>query len=258
MLINSIVLPFIGSREEDQITFQYLLQDVGPDRAQITIPQWVVSRERIHEGDLIHFHLPFLLNDTLFTRGEIDSALWDAALPGQTCTARILSSAGEPPPPIYIHVAPEGAHIDLTEFQVPAELFSRIVKDALLLKKGILIYLNHLIPYFSRIGGYPKKEYPLLRAAMLEDIRKRVAENAAKIETLLECAQADCSDPGRLANVLDLENIRTAMESEIYSDLFRTTFADERVTAYIDAIKNLEKKLYTSYNLLVMLYVKSL
>jgi hypothetical protein len=258
MIVESIVLPFIGSREEDQVTFQYLLQDVGPDRAQIALPQWVVSRERLREGDLIHFHLPFLVDGSLFSRGKIDAVRMDEDLPGQICTAGILPSPEAAPPMIYIHIAPEGAHIDLTSFHAPAEILPRIVKDALLLKKGILIYLNHLIPYFSRIGGYPEKEYPLLREALLEDIRKRVAENAAKIEFLLECANRHCPDLKQLSKFLDLEQIRAMMESEIYSELFRTTFADERVTAYIDAIKNLEKKLYTHYNLLVMLYVKSL
>jgi len=257
MIVDSIVLPFIGSREEDQVTFQYLLQDVGPEGAQIAIPQWVVNRERIHEGDLIDFHLPFRLNDTLYSRGKIRTAHWDESLTAQICSACILTSP-EQTAPIFIDISPEEAHINLTSFHAPAELLSRIVKDALLLKKGVLIYLNHLIPYFSRIGGYPAEEYPLLRQSLLEDIRRKVADNVANIETLLACTYRHCKDFSTLSKFLDLEQVRSMMESEIYRDLFLATFDDRRVTAYIDAIKRLEKKLYTHYNLLVMLYVKSL
>ena len=57
--IESIVLPFLGSRELDFQPFEYLLQDVSPGGVKISIPSWVQGRESINRGERVNLHVPF-------------------------------------------------------------------------------------------------------------------------------------------------------------------------------------------------------
>jgi hypothetical protein len=127
-----------------------------------------------------------------------------------------------------------------------------------MLKKGVTIYLNHLIPYFSRISGYPSKDYPLLKEYMLNDIRENVKKNQNKIEELYEKVKNVSFARSPLATIIDLEELRNAMESEISSDLFKITFDNDVVLSYVNEIKTIEKKLYSHYNTVVILYIQSL
>ena len=58
--VASIVLPFLGSRENDFSPFQYLLSNLSPHGAKILIPRWLALRERLNPGEVIDFHAPFL------------------------------------------------------------------------------------------------------------------------------------------------------------------------------------------------------
>jgi len=62
--IDVINLPFLGSKEEDHLCFQYLLTDVGRSGVRIAIPKWVVNRELIRKGDIINFQEGIMDNKT--------------------------------------------------------------------------------------------------------------------------------------------------------------------------------------------------
>ena len=260
MTIDSIVLPFMGTREEDHAPFQYILHDINRDQAEILIPKWVVSREKLRVNDLINFHLPFCLNRDIFEQGQIVSSRWDADREALACTACLacMKDALPTAPPIFISITTSGFAIDLREFAVPENVFFEVLRDAALLKKGILIYFNHLIPFFSRISAYPTEEYALLRTSLFMEIRNRINENVQRLEAWSEGIEQKVCTQSDIAACVDLEEYRKVMESEIYSDLFEMTFAEERVMAYIQGIKALEKKLYSHYNTIVMLYIKAI
>lgn len=75
--IDSIVLPFIGSRADEYQAFQYLLQDVSPGGVRIAAPRWAVSRERLQKGDRIHLHIPFRLGSSVLESGQVVWERWD-------------------------------------------------------------------------------------------------------------------------------------------------------------------------------------
>jgi hypothetical protein len=169
-----------------------------------------------------------------------------------------LETGSQQNTPAFITLDTRGSHLDFKGFFAAVDLLFRILKDSALLKKGVLIYLNHLIPYFSRISGYPVEDYPRLRNFVLMDIREKVKDHYGKLEALAEVLRENIRTLADIPRFVDLEELRAMVESEISTDLFHITFDSQRVVSYLAAIKELENKLYSNYNMVVMLHIKSL
>lgn len=242
--LDEINLPFLGSKEADNICFQYLLLEVSPNGARIAIPKWVVNREFIKNGDIINFHLPFEVGGRYHNQGKIVWSKWDDNSQSELCGVYVENKnqplyTGEPLYP-------------------PEKCVVKLLKDSMLLKKGVHIYLGHLIPYFSRITRYSQKDYPQLKAIFLEDVRARVMEHYLNIQGLYESAKKEICAASDIAKFIDLEELRTNIESEIYVEVFNIAFSDENIKPYLNAIKKLENRLYFNYNMIVIFYINSL
>ncbi len=254
---DSVVLPFLGSREEDHLCFEYLPMDISAHGLRFAIPHWVVSRERLKQGDDVNFHVPFRLYDVNFSQGKVIWSKWDDELQSQVCGVR-MERKSPLHCPLFISLDSREVGIDLQEFVSEEDLILKVLKDSILLKKGVLIYLNHLIPYFSRVTLYPAEEFPLLKEYLLDDVKNRITDNRKKLEALYERAELELRAGTEVPVFLDLEELRSMVESEIYLDLFKITFASEAILPFLAAIKELERKQYTNYNTMVMMYIKSL
>ena len=250
--ICSVVLPFLGTRVSDHQPFQYLLQDVSPGGIRIALPRWTVSRECLQLDDLIDFHVPFQMGGHVLSIGKIAWLRWDeeheAQLVGASLTRRAPAFY-----PIYLEVESRGVTLNLTDFQSAGDILAKVVKDAVLLKRGLLIYLRHLEAFFSRVGGLSPEEYGDFREQILEDVRAKVQKNAAWLEGFLERVRAKPE-----VHELDLEELRAVMEPEIYLDIFRFALGSQTTRLYMAAMKELEKKTYSAYNAIVMLYISAL
>lgn len=254
---HSVVLPFLGSREEDHLCFEYIPLDISAHGIRITIPQWVVSREKLRNEDAVDLHVPFRLNDANFSQGKIAWSKWDDQLQAEAYGIR-LDRKTPLHCPVFIAFETREVGIDLQNFASEEDLALKILKDAVLLKKGVLVYLNHLVPYFSRVTLYPTREYPMLKEFLLDDVRQRIKGNVQKLEALHERAQREFERGTIVSAFLDLEEFRAAVESEIYLELFRITFASDAILPFLSAIKTLEKRQYGNFNTMVLLYIKSL
>jgi hypothetical protein len=137
--IDVINLPFLGSKEEDHLCFQYLMVDVSSSGARIAIPKWVVNRELIRKNDIINFHLSFEVEKNFYDQGRIVRTQWDDDIQSEIYGVSVENVKPLPCP---------GPHA-LSENTV-----AKLLKDSMLLKKGVYIYLSHLIPLFSRITKY--------------------------------------------------------------------------------------------------------
>lgn len=250
--ICSVVLPFLGTRVSDHQPFQYLLQDVSPGGICIALPRWVMSREVLQVDDLIDFHVPFLMGTHVLSIGKITWQRWDKEFDQQVLGASLTRSA---PAfyPVYLEVETRGVTLNLTDFRDEGDILAKAVKDAVLLKRGLLIYLGHLEAFFSRVGGLSTEEYGEFQAQIMEDVRAKVRRNADWLEKLLERVRGGADIRG-----LDLEELREAMEPEIYLDIFRFALGSQTTRLYMDAMKELEKKTYAVHNAIVMLYINSL
>lgn len=254
--LDSVILPFIGSREEDQACFEYLPLDISLHGVGIAIPHWVVNREKLHLGDLINLNVPFELQGKTFQQGKIVWTRWDEAKQAQL-SGIYLEKRIPPNYPIYFSL--ETASIVLpTKDMSMGHLLLRVLKDSMLLKKGVSIYFNHLIPYFSRITGYPTKDYATLKEIFLNDIKSKIIEHKEKIDELYQIFSNANGNYEAIARNLNMEDLREIIESEIYIEVIKITFESDAALQYLLAIKELEKKLYYNYNTMVMIYVQSL
>jgi hypothetical protein len=254
--LDSVRLPFIGSREEDQACFEYLPLDISLHGLGIAIPQWVVNREKLHKGDLINLNVPFELQGQTFQQGKIVWTRWDEAMQAQVSGIYLEKQI---PPNYPIHFSLETATIVLPTKDTSMEnLFLRVLKDSMLLKKGVSIYFNHLIPYFSRITGYPSRDYATLKEIFLNDIKSKIIEHKDKIDELYQLFSQSHGNNEAIAKHLNLEALRDMIESEIYIEVIKITFESDAALQYLLAIKELEKKLYYNYNTIVMIYIQSL
>jgi hypothetical protein len=255
LAVTSFTLPFLGTREADHQTFQYMLIDTSRRGAGIALPRWALARERLNVNDAVNLHMPFHLHGETFDSGTVTWAKWRNDLDAQTCGVHL-----ERPVPAYYPVRLSleggGVEVDLTEFTGQTGLLARVIKDAFFLKKGVHIYLRHLVPYFSRIGGFTQEEYEALKSMFLDDVVEKVDQHQKELDELHQIAAQ--LDDAETAAIVDLEGMRSMVESELYLELFRIAFESEMVGQYLDAIKTLERRLYYNYNTCVMLYLRSL
>lgn len=255
--IDSIILPFLGSLASNQATFEYLLHNLSPSGACIMIPRWVVRREHLHRGDNLELHAPFRYHGSFYTKGRVIWTRWDESSDCQVCGITMTEA---PPPyyPVFISLQAAKVSIDLQDFDSSGRLLYLLLKDAHLLKRGTLIYLKHLVPFFYRVGEYPSSEYEALKDTILDDIRGRVDAQARLLADHQTVASRDGWRLVDLPRVLDLNIFRSAVESEMQRDLLLTVFQVDTVRFYLDAIQELEKKLYHTFNTLMMLYMQAL
>jgi hypothetical protein len=252
--IESVVLPFFGLRLTDYEPFQYLLQDVSQGGVGIAIPRWLVRRERLNMGDQINLHVPFSMDGATLAIGEVVREGWFPDDEGQKVGLRLTGSSPNAYG-VFFEADSRELAFDLGVVGGLEDILIRVVKDSALLKRGILIYLRHLASYFSRLGEYSPEEYEQFRETVIDDVRGRVQEHAEYLDVL----RADCRKaPEAAFQRLDLEELRRAMEPELYLDLFRHALGDETASLYLRAIKGLEGKLFSNYNTMVMLYIGTL
>lgn len=252
--VESVVLPFLGSRAEDYQTFEYLLQDVSVQGVGIAIPRWVVARENLRQGERLHLHLPFELGGRMLHSGIVTWTRWDEDQDSQLAGVQ-LDSYAPALYPVYVSVDTKEVAIDMEDFPGLEQILWRVLKDSLLLKRGILVYLKHLTAFFSRVCDLNREEYSLFREVVIEDVRAKVLANAERLEALQPLLGE--KEEGTLAR-LDLSDLRQAMEPELYVDMFRAALGDETVTLFLKAVKELERKLLSNYNTCVLLYINSL
>jgi hypothetical protein len=254
---KSLLLPFMGSRMSDHSCFEYIPMDITFKGLKIVIPNWVVSRELLKNTEWVHLHLPFYFSGRTYTRGKIMWNTWDEGVQGQLYGIQM-----EHPEniiyPIYIHIDTSSVNVDLSEFESTGRLLESLLKDAVMLKKGILIYLNHLIPYFSRLGRRSSKDYDQLKIVLFEDMKHHLVMNLKHLEAIYEQTKADHQGRELILQTLNLDQLREAVRSEVSIDVLKVALDTDAVIPYLSAINTLEEKQYTNYNAMVMLYIHTI
>lgn len=252
--VESVVLPFLGSRADDYQTFEYLLEDVSPGGVGLTLPRWLSSRELLRQDQRVHLHLPFELGGRLLQSGTVTWARWSEEQEAQLAGV-VLDTAAPTLYPVFVSMDTRQISIDLAGFSGLDHILGRVLKDSVLLKRGILVYLRHLTAYFSRVCDLEREEYALFRESIISEVRQNVQAHQEVLSGLLLQAE----DNGELAlQRLDLDELRRAMDPELYIDMFSAALGDETVGLFLRAVKELERKLLSNYNTCVLLYINSL
>jgi hypothetical protein len=255
--IESIILPFFGSRESDFQPFEYLLQDVSQGGVKISIPHWVQGRESINRGERINLHVPFEVKGKVLYSGLV---AWQATdEDGQGQFLGVMMDQGKPMNyPVYFSVDSRQVSIDFGAFETRTPLLARLAKDIYLLKRGCLIYLKHLSAIFSRLADLPKEEYEYFSEFVFEDIVRRTQNNKDYFKNLYGKIVSSGNSFKETCAAIDLSELRQAIEPEMYIEIFKVIYNKTSGMQYLYAIKQLEGKLYVSYNTLIMAYCSSL
>lgn len=264
-------LPFLGSLENGE-PFEYLLLSIDTDLANIALLKWFVNRLQLHIGDKIDLHLSYPLSTKSKLRGSVSGTViavkHSQENQGEIYQVSLFKEIGGTDVKYYSF---DQYTKELQAIESPTDLFLHLIKDSMVLKAGIRVYFRHLISYFSRIADYPHQEYDRLERYFLHDIEIRIIDNEAKLEKLYQIAKQKITKLEEISVHIDLEFLRETIESEISLSLFNVVFSEVKVPnlsifnqtqsgifMYINAIKNLEKRLYSNYNHIVIIYLKSI
>lgn len=274
--LDTFRFPFLGAREDGEV-FEYLLLDVNQEIAQIAIYKWMVNFTLLNISETVHLFIPNHLNTTYEFSNNISG------------TVSSMRREEDDQAHFYeIRLDTEKASVFVSQFNnLMTGFFSefsllqmlvKLIKDSLILKEGILIYLKHLAPYFSRIVNYSPSEYQVLEEFIFNDITNKIKKNTDSLNTLYDFVKV-VKNLNDVPIVLNLEFLRENMESEINIDLFLFAFAnldtsddfmallkeskyqtklkfDYYYINYLIAIKELENRLYSNYNKIVLIYMK--
>lgn len=256
ILLENIQLPFLGSRVKDKEVFQYLVLDVSQGGIKMALPDWLVSRIHLKLNDIINFHLPIIFNDDYYSQGQIVWLQWEENLNSQiygiSFTNKKKLSAT-----IFLSIQTH----EIIEIPLECSLKSlllRSLKDSIILKKGVIIYLKHLVPFFSRFSGYSQADFPMLKEILFKDMERNIRAHQEILENLHSLIASKLEDQKDIPTYIDLEELRTSIESEIYPEIFNAAFENNTHNPYVLAIKDLEETLYSHYNKIVLIYLKSM
>lgn len=270
--IGSLRFPFLGSLEDGD-PFQYVLLTIHSGSVEIAIFDWLVNRSKMQEGSKVDLYIPeYLSEQNRFSRKASEVVLsshYSKEMQGEIYKVSLSKEEGQEDEvdrsfDAYAQQMPVKTHS-------LSELLIYLIKDSLILKQGVRVYLKHLIPYFSRIVNHSYNEYVKIKEYFLLDVDQRIANKEAKLEKLYLLTKEKISNLDQIPIYIDLEELRETLESEISFTLFNIVFADQNpnidefrsqtgfgINMYISAIKNIEKRLYSNYNHIVMIYLKSL
>lgn len=269
ILCNPLKFPFVGCRQDGE-PFEYVLLNLKSNEAKIGLLSWLVNRDNLNVDEEVNLFIPSILCPEYSFRKEVPGRIiakkWEDDLSGMAYKVSLLN---------YIEVENKSDYLTFHILSSTSlvELLLFLIKDSALLKSGVNIYINHLIPYFSRIVNYKKNIYSKIEKHFLQDIQQRIAAHEKKLKDLYDFLVHHLNKDEQIPIFVDLEEIRATLESEISFSLFHVIFGslnDLKVKShyqgeelfgysmYIHSIKNLEKRLYSNYNHMVFIYLKSL
>jgi PilZ domain len=246
--------PFLGSRESGQPSFAYLLRDVSSSGVGVIVPLWA-GMVPLEIGEAVNFHLPFQLNKRFYNQGVIR---WQKILAeGQMCGAH-LEKRVPLRYPIYVAFETGDIRFAVEEFGIPSveDLIEQILEDAFFLKKGIGIYFEHLAPYFARHGRLRAEKESGASEELVTHIRRQIQENVRTVEGLKNTANKRAADPP-FPSIADLESLRSAIALELNLKVLSERFNASTVLPYLRSVRLLEHQLYTNFNTLVLVHLKT-
>lgn len=278
--LNTLRFPFLGTRRGGE-PFEYLLMNIDSEKAHIAIFKWMVNYTTLEKNEKIDLYLPIKLTLGYDFREDV--------LGGVT-SINEDEETGEYLYEISLDYSSIKNTFDKNTFayfpyNIPVEidlieLLSRLIKDSIILKEGLIVYLKHFSSYFSRIVDYPIEDYADFKKFVFGDLISRIQTNIGLLGELSQLINRDLKEIDDISIYLNLEELRETIESEINLDLFliaftpkrtgrdlvdvlqrpdefKVNFRDDYYMTYLFAIKNLEKRLYFNYNQIVLIYMKS-
>lgn len=258
--LHEIKFPLLGSLEDGE-SIEYIIWSIHSTYIEIAILNWLVNRSKLHKNDKVNLYIPQRLTEQYYFRKNVSGTVTEVT-PYKEMQGEIYRISVD-------QLNPQEFTRELLVIETPIELLIQLIKDSMILKQGIQVYIKHLIPYFSRLVNYTNEEYTQIKKHILLDVKQHINQNTAKLQELHKILQTKLTKIEQIPIYIDLELLREILESEISGGLFHIIFTENNKISlhankndsffmYINAIKNLEERLYSNYNQIVLLYLKSL
>lgn len=277
--LSVLRFPFLGTRKGGE-PFEYLLMSLSNQKAQIAIFDWMVNQTILMVNERIELFLPIQLNGQYDFRNNV-SGLIASIQQNESNSESIYEIIFDKDlSNIFSHLETVFSPSLIVDLRL-IDLLLKLIKDVIILKEGVIVYLQHFAPYFSRIVNYPAQDYKEFKEFIFQDIIGKIKNNNTLLNGFYLSLKEKVKVVDDISIYLNLEELRETIESEINLDLFliaftskvkdidianlfdrseegRTNFRDDYYMAYLLAIKNLEKRLYFNYNQVVSIYMKSI
>lgn len=252
-------LPLLGERDEDLAVFEYVPLDLSFPNFNITLPHWLVEQERLREGQAIYLNATLALSQGFFSSGHVSKVSTHPSLGAEVVTLT-LSMADRERLPVWLSPPALDLSVQVDEKKSLAQVVLRLLKDAIILKKGERIFVANLIPLFARLSGMSPQEFRAARQVLFDDVVKSYTESISALEKGLEEVRFQLLDQQVGLKGLassNLELILNELRKSFPFEVFRLTFDSLRAHYYLRSIKHLERRIFTIYNQLVVLYARS-
>jgi hypothetical protein len=243
-------LPLCGSIAFDYDPLQFFVVGYRDNEVLLTSPWWLDQGYIMREDVVINLHVPLIIGDAFHAKGIVKKIYRDTA---QTEMIYGLTLIRETPIdwPYAVQLI-DNQQPTITFKQSIPILLTKGIRECILLKKSIAVYLKHLAVFFSRVTGLPREVYRRFNQFYFEDILTQIREKIARLEAI-EISLPSVENMQKVPE-LNFEELQTLVATELSLDLLNLAFDRSRHLSYIIAVKEVEEQLYWYYNLLLLAF----
>jgi len=250
-------LPYLGIQEADFAIFEYIPLDIHFPNFNVIMPTWLTEQGNLSLGQCVTLNLSIVLPEGIFSSGKIVSFTESPTLKSHVTTIE-LEVSREGLLPLLLSHPDLSANVSNFDYSLGlARYFLSTVEDCIILKKGILIYLSHLMHLFKRIVKTSSEDFSEFRSIIFDDILSQTQGSIAFLSEYLSQLHVVSKDTDRDAISLeetDLEIFFQHFHQPIPLNLVELALENELVSEYIRSIRLLERKMYADYNALIAAY----
>ncbi|MDD5199284.1 MAG: hypothetical protein PHC88_05720 [Terrimicrobiaceae bacterium] len=240
--------PLVGWLGDMKTSFEYRPLDVSAGGMQMEVR--MPPERGIEAGEHLDLCLPFRIDSEVLNHCDLRWVV--PREDGFICGVK-LSNRGSGDYGVMFDFSSGlsvAAHSSGRPYRELTELFRWVLDDAIFVKRAMILYLGHLAPLLARLSKVDRVALSLFKRMSLDHTERRIRENIATIEELIQSFGA-LNGNERLGEFL--LRFRSAIRPEINEFSLRRLLRTPESAGYLRSIRLSDRKLATHYNSLVLL-----
>jgi hypothetical protein len=193
----------------------------------------------------------------MYNIGTVAWCKFDPEIQSQVCGVSITKRSASYYP-VVVDFEMNSVGIDLAQFKSTQTLSLQVIKDSILLKRGVLIYLRHIGSLLQRMTDISAVDAKQLKEILFTDVQERVVLQISELKSVYQKSREAACSIDSVEACFNLEDLRATIEPNIDVAIWKSAFDQGNMIEYLKAISTIEKRLFYNYNTLVLLYVSTL